>query len=585
MRLRLRTLLPSLAVVAFTTPLAFAQTTIEQNSPPQIEGQQLLKLPNSGDLDAAETNDEPLGINIIGVKVLSNPDELRSAAFAIGINTDNIDPPNGVDLSGALAPYIGKPMSFKLLFEMRDEIVRAYRSAGHAFVAAIIPPQEISGGVVQIIVSESILEAKKVEGTVFSPDDYILDNIAAEDGDTIDTNELISDLNWLNLNPYRNLVVVAEPGKEFAHTILTFRANEQKPWSVYGGYNNNGTSATDENRVFVGFHTANLPILDHQLSYQLTTSPNGLSKINQSLTASNQAAYVSHDGYYFIPLSWKHKLRFRGAYIQTRSDLTGNLVSDSDTTIFSGEYAIPINSFGSVHPELYGRYEYKNSVRDIYSTGTLASHAEIDVHQFLLGLRGNASDQYGRTNFDFRIAHNPGGVSAFNNALSYAAYSGNTNAVARYTYSYAHLQRSTPLADAINLITDLSAQWSNDVLPSTESFGIGGADTVRGYATSETSGEQGFVMRNELHFDVSQKMAVGDNPFLTGLDLFAFTDLGYVRDLGTNSSPNLSSIGVGFNATLGKQVSFNTNVGLALSGAGTTNAGDVRINFNLNARF
>lgn len=550
---------------------AYAQAPIEESQPPNLQRNQLLTLPGLSAFDPAEASDESLGVNLQSVKIVSAP----GASAAQSVSAD------GIDIDAIVAPYIGQPISLKSLFAIRDDIIRAYIKAGRAFVAGTIPPQEISDGVVEFIVTESVLEAKKVEGLVFSDEDYILDNISANEGETVDTNQLIEDLNWLNLNPYRNLVVVAEPGKEFGGTILTFKAKETKPWSVYAGYNNHGTSATDKNRIFAGFNLANLPVLDHQLNYQLTMSPEAIARLDQPLTAAEQAAYLSHDANYFVPLPWRHKSRTRGAYIQTRSNLTGGLVSETDTTIFSTEYAVPFTALEGISPELYGRYEYKNSHRQIYSVGVLASDAQIDVHQFVLGLRGNASDTMGKTNFDVRFVHSPGGLSSFNNAASFAAYSGNAGADDTYSYLFANLQRSTPITDRVQLITEVTGQYTNETLPSTEVLSIGGVDTVRGYETSEASGDRGIVIRNELHLDVTPQ----DNDIFKAVDLFAFIDTGHVRDIAKNTHADFSSVGVGLNAAVGEHVSFNSSVGIALRDGVTTDVGDVGFHFNLNTRF
>lgn len=550
---------------------SFAQTTLEENQPPNLQGSQLVSLPGLSAFDPAEASDESLGVTLRSVQIVSAPGDLGTRSVS----------EDGIDIDAIVAPYIGEAISLKSLFAIRDDIIRAYIKAGRAFVAGTIPPQEISSGVVKFIITESVLEAKKVEGLVFSDEDYILDNISAEEGETVDTDQLIADLNWLNLNPYRNLVVVAEPGKEFGGTILTFKATEEKPWSVYAGYNNHGTPSTDRNRLFAGFHLANLPVLDHQLSYQLTMSPEAIARLDQSFTAADQAAYLSHDANYFVPLPWRHKMRTRGAYIQTRSNLTGGLVSATDTAIFTTEYAVPFSSAGFISPELYGRYEYKNSQRDIYSGATLASNAEIDVHQLILGLRGNATDSNGKTNFDVRFVHSPGGVSSFNNAASYAAFSGNAGADANYNYLFANLQRATPIAQGVQLITEVTGQYASETLPATEVLSIGGVDTVRGYDTSETSGDKGLVVRNELHFDVTPQ----DNGLFSAVDLFAFFDAAHVKDIAKNTHADFSSIGFGLNAAIGENVSFNSSVGVALLDGVTTQSGDVGVHFNLNTRF
>ena len=549
---------------------AVAQTTVEESQPPRVQGEQLARLPGLSAFDPAQASDESLGVILRSVRIVSSPGASQEAEI-----------PEGIDIDAIIAKYVDQPMSLKSLFDLRNDIVRAYINAGRAFVAGTIPPQEISNGSVDIIITESELEAKLVEGLLFSDEDYILSNISAQEGKTVDTDQLIEDLNWLNLNPYRNLVVVAEPGKEFGGTVLTFRASETKPWTIYGGYNNHGTPATDENRLYAGFHAANLPAIDHQLSYQLTMSPDALHRLDQSYTATEQAAYLSHDGNYFIPLPWRHKMRTRAAHIQTRSNLTGGLVSETDTIIFSSEYAIPTPRMGDISSEYYGRYEYKNSDRQIFAGATLASDAEIDVHQFLLGVRGNARDSMGQTNFDVRFVHSPGDISGANNATSYAAFSGNVGAEASYNYFFANVQRSTPISDGVRMITEVTGQYANETLPSTEVLSIGGADTVRGYTTSEASGDKGIIVRNELHFDITP----ADSRDVKAADFFAFFDVGHVQDIARNTSADFSSLGIGLNAALGEHVSLNTSLGWALEDGVTTQAGDVRLDFNISARF
>lgn len=549
---------------------AAAQSPLEESQPPSVQGEQLARLPGLSAFDPSDASDESLGITLRSIRIIAAPGDTAAA-----------DIPDEINIDAIIADYVGKPISLKGLFDLRNDIVRAYIKAGRAFVAGTIPPQEISDGNIDIIVTESVLEAKRVEGLVFSDEDYVLSNVRAQEGATVDTDQLIEDLNWLNLNPYRNLVVVAEPGKEFGGTILTFRANETKPWTVYGGYNNHGTPATDENRLYAGFHTANLPALDHQLSYQLTMSPHALRQLDQSYTATEQAAYLSHDGNYFIPLPWRHKMRTRAAHIQTRSNLTGGLVSETDTLIVSSEYAIPAPRMGDISSEYYGRYEHKNSDRQIFTGATLASDAEIDVHQFLLGVRGNARDSLGQTNYDVRLVHSPGGFGGANNAASFAAFSGNASADSSYNYVFANVRRSTPLSDGIRLISELTGQYANETLPATEVLSIGGADTVRGYSTSEAAGDRGIILRSELHFDVTPQHSED----IKAADLFAFFDMGHVEDIARNTSSDFSSLGVGFNAVLGDHVSLNTSLGWALEDGVTTQAGDIRLDVNISARF
>ena len=155
---------------------AMAQTTVEESQPPRVQGEQLTRLPGLSAFDPAEASDESLGVTLRSVRIIASPGATSAA-----------DVPDEIDIDAIIAKYVGQPISLKGLFDLRNEIVRAYINAGRAFVVGTIPPQEISNGSVDIIVTESVLEAKKVEGLVFSDEDYILSNVSAQEGETVDT--------------------------------------------------------------------------------------------------------------------------------------------------------------------------------------------------------------------------------------------------------------------------------------------------------------------------------------------------------------------------------------------------------------
>ena len=134
-------------------------------------------------------------------------------------------------------------------------------------------------------------------------------------------------------------------------------------------------------------HTANLILPDDQLSYQYTTGERGPFAIYGDVGV-NDKGYSSHDGYYLILLPWRHKLRLRGAYIQSRADLSDPLVSASDTAIASATYSIPLGRIEGAFVEAYGQATFNHSEREIFFNGVSASETAFDTALFGLGLRG-----------------------------------------------------------------------------------------------------------------------------------------------------------------------------------------------------
>lgn len=567
--------------------VANAQQRLEENAPELRTGQQLTQLPGSNVLDPSKASDAWLGPKLSGIVLLDQPGEVLSITFVPGIDGSSIKPPAGVDFEKILSPFLGQPLSLRLIAKIRISIVGAYREAGFDFVAVIVPAQEVSSGSLQILVNQFRLAEKRVEGAVWTPNDYILGHIRSEKGNPINSKRLLEDLNWLNLNPYRNLIVVAEPGKQFGETNLVFRAEEKKPWTVFGGINNYGTSSTDERRMFVGFGLANIPMVDHQLNYKLTMNPEAFSHFDQNkIDTMDQAAYLSHDGFYFVPLPWRHKFKLRGAYIKSRSNLVTPLVSESESYIVSGEYMIPVTTFAGIQSELYARGTYKRSERDTFSSGSFLSAAAIDIAQGAIGVRGIQQDRFGRSSFDWRVVHSPGGVTNANNDAAFAAFSGNPNAQADYTYFYGAIRRSTKLPKGLSLHSNLAGQYASNALPSTELFSLGGNDTLRGYETSEVSADSGVSSQLELHAPIHDYLT-GKPASLDYLDAYVFSDSGYAYNRLANVSQTLSSVGVGLNMGLFNKMTVNSNLGVVLRDAGTTGSkrGDIKSYFGMSARF
>ena len=567
---------------AVTAPAGQAQQRLEENPPELRHGPRLDRLPGTLELDPAGASDEPLGTDLRGITLVRDPDGMKAAVTRAGLDLGGVNVPPEVDLRAALQPFLGRPLSLRLMVELRVAIIRAYRDAGYALVAVIVPPQEISSGAVRVMISQFRLAERRVEGTDWSDEDDILDAVRARPGEVIDTDRLIDDLNWLNLNPYRNLVVVAEPGKEFGETNLIFRAEEKKPWTVYAGYNNHGAPSTSENRLYAGFNLANIPLLDHQFGYRFTVSPDAFGRLDHSTSATRkQDAYRAHDGVYFVPLPWRHKLKLRGAFVESRSNLTTTLVSASETFIASAEYAVPLPAWEWVRPEVYGRLAYKRAERDVFFNTVLASGLEIDIIQGAFGLRGIENDALGRTSFELQLVYSPGGITDKNDDANFAAFSGNPGDTADYTYIHGSLRRVTPLHEGMALVSEVIGQWSDDSLPSTDTFSITGDGTVRGYKSLEAAGDRGIVARAEMHFPL-WRLFRGDLPVrLAAFDVYPFLDLGYVETLAPNGDEFAASTGLGLSLGFGETVSINGNIGLVLDDGVSSRAGDVGGRVNL----
>ena len=83
--------------------------------------------------------------------------------------------------------------------------------------------------------------------------------------------ELTSDLNWINRNPFLQSNILMAPGGAPGTTDLMLRTQDRFPLRVYAGFENSGNQFTGDERILTGFNYGNLFGLGQQLSYQFTS--------------------------------------------------------------------------------------------------------------------------------------------------------------------------------------------------------------------------------------------------------------------------------------------------------------------------
>ena len=583
--------------------VAYAQT-VEQNPAPVVTQRPIASLPDQ----TLESSDDatPLGVDLRRIVIVDQ----RQSPLVNEIASDAVD----VSLAGPLLqdaqfidrlePFVGQPLSPKLIFDIRAEVTLYFRQINRPLVAVTVPPQEISSGILRLEVLPFQVGETRAEGNQWTPDTYLLGNVRNAPGDEIASDKLLEDINWLNLNPYRNLGVVFEPGAKPGTTDIIIRSDERKPWTIYSGYRNSGSREDDRDRVFAGFNVANFPLIDHQLSYQVTASPDVVAS-GRVFDLDDTNGYVSHSLSYFAPLSyangWRHKLRFEASYIETFDELTDPFTQSNRTFQFYGEYAVPLARRGTVTPEVYAAFDFKRQENEVLFARFPLSETTLDVVQLVWGIRGDftTSMRWGTTHrdnldqrrgtggqgaYDLRLVFSPGGLNSKNDDAAFVAATGNPDASSRYWYLYGFANHAAPLGYGLSRKTEVAFQLSNQTLPSLEQFSYGGYNSVRGYLTNEASGDDGIVIRNDLVFP-SFEMLGANSQIRDQLTPYAFVDFGLSRDRFSDTTSELASAGLGFDYQLDRNLSATLTYSRILLDGDETSAGDIGVFGAVTVRF
>lgn len=540
-------------------------------------------------------DDTPFGVNLNQITIISkaNADQTTAANVIQNIDLSRAGAAlQSQNLRRKLQPFLQQPLSPKLISEIRAAITLYFGDINRPFVSVYIPPQEISQGELKIEYIPFQIAKKIVEGNVWTDSQYLLDGINIQAGDEINSEQLIEDLNWLNLNPYRNLTAVFEPGQKPGTTNIILRSNEKKAWSIWAGYNNSGSDGANPNRFFAGFDLANLPYIDHQFGYQLTADPKAIKNLGFFGLNKKDGAF-SHSINYFAPITyangWRHKANIQASIGQ--SYVTGAPFSQENNTVqIYAEYATPLPLIGSIRSEAYGAIDLKRLHNITDFGGTIITDQTMDIAQFVGGIRGSFSTPIGFTsvatpcvkcnlghgNFNFRLIGSPGGISNNNSNAAFAGMSGNPAATSRYTYIYGQIDHRTPMGGNFVWTSKLSFQGALSPLPNIEQMSLGGTTAVRGYRPGEGAGETGFVLTNEISFPPVTFSGEPD-PLHDRLKIFGFVDTGISINKATNATTHFLSVGAGFDYSIRDNVNISFAAARALKDGTVTKYGDMQV--------
>jgi hemolysin activation/secretion protein len=500
----------------------------------------------------------PGGEQLRGIVVVPNLEDVNTAGIS-GVQGVVVKGPDFLrrpDFQKLMSQYLGSALTEASLASMQTNIIKYCRDRGHLVVDVFYREQDIVDGTIQVAVLEGKVGKVAVanEGRKWFSDSVVMRQVGLKPGDVVIERELDSDLTWLNRNTYQSLgyfdgafrdASASFKQGQLGETDVQLSIKDRCPFRLFGGIENSGIQAIGEHRVFAGFNWANAFWLDHRLNYQYITDTS-FDRLRQHLAS------------YIVPLPWKHEFSVFGAYAELFPDMSvyqagiGQLSNDGKFWQVSGRYAIPLPAIAEYNHEFAVGFDFKRTDSPLLfvqdgGEGLLRTN-KIDVAQFMAAYSGRLLDKWGGTAFSLQGFFSPAGITDRNEDEQFAEFSPGTDA--EYYYGRLELRRETTLPGRFSLFTRAVGQMADSKLVATESFTLGGYDTVRGYDERIVSGDHGWLFVNELR---SPRIALGnltkqkdEVDWIQGL---AFLDYGgvYTRNLQGLQRYNeiLLSAGVG----------------------------------------
>jgi hemolysin activation/secretion protein len=512
----------------------------------------------------------PFLAKLVGLVLVDSPAKIRTeGARATGIDTGDTTDGLLADpaLAARLTPFLDKPASLDALNEIARQIVLFYRANNHPLVDVTVPQQKVSDGTVQILVTEFRAGTVTAAGNEWFSSKQLLSAIEVDPGDPIDNARLIRDVEWLNLNPFRQSDIVYRHGTAPGTTDILLQTEDRLPLRVYAGYDNSGNVATGHDRWRVGFNWGDAFWADQQLSYQLTTSDNFWHGRETIDGVHQDPNFVSHSLTWTVPLPWRDRIEIFGVYQESVPGLT-DFTAQGISGQASIRYIPTLGVLGTATQDLQFGYDFKVSNNNLEFGGVSLNKGgvETDIHQFVATYALTVPDALGSTSASGTLNWSPGNLSAGNSNAAFSASS--SFARANYVYGLIELSRVTSLPEDLSLVARVRGQLASTSLLPSEQLGLGGASFLRGYDEYIASGDKGVLLSLELRSPV-WKLAGAD-----GLQLLTFFDYGSVHDQHTPIDPatnlpgsrgtELASTGLGLRYSLDRYVDLRLDYGFQL---------------------
>ena len=192
--------------------------------------------------------------------------------------------------------FASRLIDLDLISEVKREIQSYFEAKGTPFVLIDIPEQEITQGELKITLACSTLSGVECQGNCYFPCKTLQRYIRLKEGEPIQTETLLSDIAFINRNPFRRVDALFLPGSAENTTRISLVAKDRLPFRIYAGGDNTGNKYTGNARWFAGTNFSN-PWLDHLVSYQYTTS-------------SDVSEFQSHTLHLLMPLPIRQTLIF-----------------------------------------------------------------------------------------------------------------------------------------------------------------------------------------------------------------------------------------------------------------------------------
>lgn len=441
---------------------------------------------------------------------------ISSVRFDDSVYLDN------ATLAGIADRYTGRAIGFADLQAMVEEVNRAYALAGVVTALAVLPPQDIVNGVLQVRLVEARIEAVDSTALEHTREDFIRDNIRLDEQAHVDFEQLEHDLHLFEIAHDFRPVVSFGPGEAEGMTRAHIGGDEPPRFEHVFSADNYGSPQTGKARAAY---------------FGRWNSVTGRRDILSLQIQKTKGAWAGGLGY-SVP-AFGNGGRIVASATHARSQVISDPFSPVDIRSTSTSASVGYTRPFWVAPDRHWMVSADLQVEQNESEISGLPLLRTDLRDAAIGVA-----------FQRRFDRSVLGVS-FGIRAGHADTDQTSETEGSYWLAFGNASYARLLGDWGLFSTAMSYQYAHGQnLPVARLFNAGGATSVRGYPNAVRSGDSGLIMQNQISTANGYELGTG---FPIALSPFAFVDAAIIVPYRVDGSYNsdhdlLASIGLGLRA-------------------------------------
>lgn len=445
-------------------------------------------------------------------------------------------------LSQFYKKLIHKEITVADLFSSVQEMTNYYRNHGYILSRAILPPQHVKGGFVEIEVIEGFIDKVRVTGKPYGAKCLVQ---AIGNEVTKKPPLQLPDLEYVitiaNEVPSTTVKAVLSPSKTNPGAANLLLDTTIKRVTGYFSYDNYGTRYIGPQQMTANIGANSLLTSGDSLQATVTKTPKG------NEMTFNDVNY----GFALDPRGKRLTIGSTKAKTHPLFVLRPAQIDGLNNNYYANA-VFPMMRERIRTMNLTAGFNYMDSETTSFDTKLYDDH----TRNLDLGITfSNADKWYGSNSISANFRQGLPIMGYTNENDIETAETSRPGGRGDYTKISASASRLQAIRGPVSFYTSVRGQWAFNPLLSSEQFAVGGSVIGRGYDSAEIIGDRGLAGTAELRYD----LAVGK--VVQSLQLYAFYDIGaiwnIITSVGSPAKNSLASAGFGTRFYFTKYISGN----------------------------